>query len=45
MDGADPLQAKGLACAFAEYLAQRGGRWERVTSRIPSRMERICSIS
>jgi Peptidase family M23 len=45
MDGADPLQAKGLACAFAEYLAQRGGRWERVTSCIPSRMERICSIS
>lgn len=45
MDGADPLQAKGLACAFAEYLTQRGGRWERVASRIPSRMERICSIS
>jgi hypothetical protein len=44
MDGADPLQAKGVACAFAEYLTQRGGRWERVTSAIPSRMERIRSI-
>jgi hypothetical protein len=25
MDGADPLQANGLAFAFAAYLAQRGG--------------------
>ena len=45
MDSADPLQAKGIPCAFAEYLVQRDGRWERVERGIPGRLERIRSIS
>jgi hypothetical protein len=44
MDSADPLDAKGIPCAFREYLAERGGRWERVERGIPGRRERIRSI-
>jgi hypothetical protein len=44
MDSADPLQAKGIPCAFAEYLVQRDGGWERVEGGIPGRRERIRSV-
>jgi murein DD-endopeptidase MepM/ murein hydrolase activator NlpD len=30
MDSADPLQAKGIPCAFEAYLVQGDGGWERV---------------
>jgi hypothetical protein len=41
MDASDPLRAKGVPCAFAEYLALRDGRWERVERGVPGRGERI----
>ena len=41
MDSADPLRARGVPCAFEEYLARRGGGWERVGRGIPGRYERI----
>jgi murein DD-endopeptidase MepM/ murein hydrolase activator NlpD len=41
MNSADPLTATGVPSAFAEYLIQRGGRWERVQRGIPGRLERI----
>jgi Peptidase family M23 len=40
MDLADPLQTTGVPCAFAEYLVQRDGRWERVEGGIPDRGRR-----
>jgi hypothetical protein len=45
MDSADPLQAKGIPCAFAAYLVERDGQWQRVERGIPHRRERICSVS
>jgi hypothetical protein len=45
MDSADPLMARGIPCAFAEYLIRRGGQWERVLGGIPGWLERICSVS
>lgn len=44
MDSADPLQAKGTPCAFARYLVERDGQWQRVERGIPRRRERICSV-
>jgi hypothetical protein len=44
MDSADPLQAKGIPCAFEAYLVQRDGGWERVECGIPGRGERIRSV-
>jgi murein DD-endopeptidase MepM/ murein hydrolase activator NlpD len=44
MDSADPLQAKGIPCAFEEYLVRRDGGWERVERGIPGRYERIRSV-
>jgi murein DD-endopeptidase MepM/ murein hydrolase activator NlpD len=44
MDSADPLQAKGIPCAFEAYLVQRDGGWERVEGGVPRRGERICSV-
>ena len=44
MDSSDPVQARGVPCAFAAYLAERGGRWQRVERGIPRRRERICSV-
>jgi len=44
MDSADPLRAKGVPCAFAAYLVQRTGGWERVEDGIPGRGERIRSV-
>jgi hypothetical protein len=45
MDSADPLRAKGIPCAFAAYLVERDGRWQRVERGIPHRRERIRSVS
>lgn len=45
MDSADPLTAKGIPCAFAEYLIQRDEQWQRVQRGIPGRLERIRSVS
>lgn len=45
MDSADPFRAKGIPCAFAEYLVQRGRQWERVERGIPRRLERIRSVA
>jgi hypothetical protein len=45
MDAADPLQANGIPCAFAEYLVQRDVGWERVERGIPLRLDRIRSVS
>jgi hypothetical protein len=44
MDSADLLTAKGIPCAFAEYLTERDGRWERVQLGIPGKRERIRSV-
>jgi hypothetical protein len=44
MDSADPLQARGIPCAFAAYLAERDGQWRRVERGIPHRRERIRSV-
>jgi hypothetical protein len=41
---ADPVQANGIPCAFAEYLVQRDGDWERVERGLPGRRERIRSV-
>ena len=45
MDSADPLQARGIPCAFSAYLVERDGQWQRVERGIPHRRERIRSIS
>ena len=45
MDSADPLQAKGIPCAFAAYLVERDGQRRRVERGIPHRHERIRSVS
>ena len=44
MDSPDPLQARGVPCAFEEYLVQRDGGWERVERGVPGRAERIRSL-
>jgi hypothetical protein len=44
MDSADLLAAKGIPCAFAGYLSERDGRWERVERGIPGKRERIRSV-
>jgi len=45
MDSADPLRAKGIPCAFAAYLVERDGHWQRVERGIPHRRERIRWVS
>jgi hypothetical protein len=45
MDSPDPLQARGIPCAFAAYLVERDGQWRRVERGIPHRRERIRSVS
>jgi Peptidase family M23 len=45
MDSADPLRARGIPCAFAAYLVERDGQWQRVERGIPHRRERICSVA
>jgi Peptidase family M23 len=44
MDSTDPLQANGIPCAFAEYLVERDGQWQRVEHGIPNRRQRIRSV-
>lgn len=44
MDSADPLRARGIPCAFAAYLVERDGRWQRVERGIPGRRARIRSV-
>jgi len=44
MDSADLLNAKGLPCAFAEYLVERGGRWEQIERGFPNKRDRIRSV-
>ena len=41
MDSADPLRARGIACAFAEYSVKQGSSWEHVHNGIPRRHERL----
>ena len=41
MDSADPLRARGVPCAFAEYLVERDGQWRPVERGIPQRRQRI----
>jgi murein DD-endopeptidase MepM/ murein hydrolase activator NlpD len=41
MDPVDPFQAKGVPCAFEEYLVRRDGGWERVERGVPGRYERV----
>jgi murein DD-endopeptidase MepM/ murein hydrolase activator NlpD len=45
MDSADPRQARGIPCAFAAYLVERDGQWQRVERGIPHRRERLRSVS
>jgi hypothetical protein len=45
MDSADPLRATGIPCAFAAYLVEGEGQWQRVERGIPHRRERIRSVS
>jgi Peptidase family M23 len=45
MDSADPLQARGIPCAFAAYLVERDGQWQRVERGIPDRRQRIRSVA
>jgi len=44
MDAADPVRAKGIPCAFEEYLVRRDGHWEPVERGVPGRYERIRSV-
>ena len=41
MDSMDPLEARGIPCAFAAYLVDRHGQWKRIERGIPHRRERI----
>lgn len=43
MDGADPLAARGLPCAFSGYERLVNGMWEPVERGVPDAMERIRS--
>jgi hypothetical protein len=44
MDSADPWRARGVPCAFADYLVQREHGWEPVHAGIPQRLERVRSV-
>jgi murein DD-endopeptidase MepM/ murein hydrolase activator NlpD len=45
MDAPDPFVARGVACAFREYLVRRDQQWQRARSAIPGRFERVRSVS
>ena len=45
MDSSELTQARGIPCAFREYLVDRGGRWERVERGIPRKADRIRSVT
>jgi hypothetical protein len=44
MDSADPRRARGVPCAFADYLVRRERGWEPVHAGIPRRFERVRSV-
>jgi hypothetical protein len=44
MDSADPLNARGIPCAFRSYEVERDGAWVPVSNGIPGRRERIRSV-
>ncbi len=44
MDGADPLTAHGIPCAFREYEVWRDGGWQRVEHAIPTSTDQIRSV-
>jgi murein DD-endopeptidase MepM/ murein hydrolase activator NlpD len=44
MDAADPLTARGLACAFRQYEVRRDGSWQLVEGGIPTSTDRIRSV-
>ena len=41
MDSADPLRARGIPCAFAEYSVKLNSGWEHVQNGIPQRHARV----
>jgi murein DD-endopeptidase MepM/ murein hydrolase activator NlpD len=41
MDSADAQRARGIPCAFSEYLVERNGSSERVSRGVPRRHERL----
>jgi hypothetical protein len=43
MDGADPLTAVGVACAFRGYERLENGRWVKESEGVPGRLEHIRS--
>ncbi|MBA3884899.1 MAG: M23 family metallopeptidase [Acidobacteria bacterium] len=44
MDGADPLAARALSCAFRAYERWVDGSWEPVDAGVPGRLERIRAV-
>lgn len=44
MDSADPMTARGIACAFRAYEVERYGSWVRVANGIPDRRDRLRSV-
>lgn len=45
MDAAGSVDAQGIPCAFAEYLAERGEGWQRIERGVPLRRQRIRSTA
>jgi len=43
MDSADARRARGVPCAFADYVVRRDGWWEPVHNGIPQRLDRVRS--
>ena len=41
MDSLDPMQARGVPCAFRTYEVLRNGSWERVENGVPRKIDRI----
>ena len=41
MDAAEPLMARGIACAFDSYEVLRGDTWVPVEGGIPGKSDRI----
>jgi Peptidase family M23 len=41
MDSSDLMHAKGVPCAFRSYDVLRNGRWEKVESGVPGKIDRI----
>ena len=45
MNGADPLTAQGVACAFRGYERHENGSWVEETQGVPGKLERIRSTA